>query len=86
MVAALAQEQLLEDARTAGSGNRRKLRLTSRGAELVERSARLLEGRFQDLVKRSGISFESYQRDTLRLLAELGATQEEAAVRTGAAW
>ena len=75
MVTVLAGEGLLEVARLAGGGNRRRLRLTNGGADLVERCGRLLEGRFEDLVNRSGVPFVSYQRHTRRLLLQLDVDQ-----------
>jgi DNA-binding MarR family transcriptional regulator len=73
MVGVLTAEGLLEARRTPGGGNSRHLRLTSAGAELVERGSRLLEGRFQQLLERSGVSRASYQRQTRRLLDQLDA-------------
>ena len=55
-------------ARLGRGGNRRQLRLTTRGAQLVERCGRLLEGRFEELVRRSGVPYGAYQRHTRRLL------------------
>ncbi len=71
MVTVLADEGLLEVARLEGSGNRRQLRLTNNGAQLVGRCGHLLEGRFEDLVRRSGVPLVSYQRHTRRLLQQL---------------
>lgn len=71
MVAVLADEGLLEATRIEGGGNRRHLRLTDRGAGLVDACARLLEGRFEELVRRSGVSYQSYQQQTRRLLDQL---------------
>ena len=71
MVGVLASEGLLNARRIPGGGNSRRLELTSAGAELVERGGRLLEGRFEQLLERSGVSRASYQRQTLRLLAQL---------------
>jgi DNA-binding MarR family transcriptional regulator len=71
MVAVLADDRLVEITRLDGAGNRRQLRLTSRGARLVERCGRTLEARFQDFVDRSGVSHVTYQRLTRRLLDQL---------------
>lgn len=73
MVGVLAEEGLLEVTRVAGAGNRRHLELTAKGDALVTRASRLLEGRFAELVKRSGVSYVSHQRDTRRLLSQLDA-------------
>ena len=78
MVGILAGERLLEASVTAGAGNRRQLRLTAAGGELVERCGRLLEGRFEELVTHSGVPYAAYQRHTRRLLAQLDAEQHAA--------
>ncbi len=78
MVGVLAAEGLLTVTRVAGAGNRRHLELTERGAALVKRASSLLEGRFVELVNRSGVSFASYQRNTRRLLSELDAETQRA--------
>jgi DNA-binding MarR family transcriptional regulator len=75
MVSVLADEGLLEVTRLQGAGNRRRLRLTNSGERLVGRCGRLLEGRFEDLVRHSGVPYESYQRHTRRLLHQLDAGQ-----------
>lgn len=75
MVTVLASEGLLEVTRLEGAGNRRQLRLTESGAQLVERCGRLLDGRFEDLVRRSGVPRESYQRHTRSLLRQLDVDQ-----------
>jgi DNA-binding MarR family transcriptional regulator len=71
MVGVLASEGLLNARRIPGTGNSRRLQLTSAGAELVGRGSRLLEGRFSDLLERSGVSRACYQRQTRRLLDQL---------------
>jgi DNA-binding MarR family transcriptional regulator len=83
MVNVLAGEGLLEVTRLEGAGNRRRLRLTNSGAELVERCCRLLEGRFEDLVRHSGVPYESYQRHTRRLLHQLDADRRRDADTQG---
>lgn len=75
MVAVLVGEGLLEASRRKGGGNRRQLRLSNSGAQLVERCGRLLEGRFEEMVHRSGVSYESYQRLTRRLLDQVDNSQ-----------
>jgi DNA-binding MarR family transcriptional regulator len=74
-VTVLADDGLLEVTRLEGAGNRRQLRLTTRGAQLVERCGQFLEGRFEELVRRSGVPYEAYQRHTRRRLAQLDAGQ-----------
>ena len=73
MVGLLAGEGLLDVRQIPGTGNSRHLRLTSAGAELVERGGRLLEARFEELLERSGVSRSSFQRQTRRLLDQLDA-------------
>lgn len=73
MVGVLASEGLLDARRIPGGGNARRLQLTSTGGELVERGSRLLEGRFGELLERSGVSRAPYQRQTRRLLDQLDA-------------
>jgi DNA-binding MarR family transcriptional regulator len=73
MVGLLARERMLDVRRIPGAGNSRHLRLTSAGAEVVERGSGLLEARFEALLERSGVSRTSYQRQTRRLLAQLDA-------------
>jgi DNA-binding MarR family transcriptional regulator len=84
MTGVLADSGLLEVTRVAGAGNRRHLELTKAGADLVNRATRLLEGRFAELVDRSGVSYSSYQRNTSRLLSQLDADQA-ATLRRGSA-
>ncbi len=52
-------------------GNRRRVSLTVDGKEMVEQCQNLLEVRFAELVRRSGVSYSSYARDTGRLLDTL---------------
>jgi len=85
MVTVLADGGLLEVVRLEGVGNRRRLRLTYSGAQLVERCGRLLEGRFEDLVRRSGVPYESYQRHTRRLVNQLDVDQGRDAAPQGTA-
>ena len=77
MVTVLANDGLLEVMRLAGVGNRRQLRLTNRGADLVERCGRVLEDRFSDFVGRSGVSHTTYHRLTRRLLNQLDADKRD---------
>jgi DNA-binding MarR family transcriptional regulator len=75
MVGVLAEQGLLSVTMVAGEGNRRRVKLTESGSELVDRCAHLLEGRFEELVKRSGVPYTSYQRHTRRLLDQLDSEQ-----------
>ena len=77
MVAVLSAEKLLSVSTVRGAGNRRQLALTERGTELVGRCSRLLEGRFTELLQRSGVDYASYQRDTRRLLDQLDEDGQE---------
>ena len=81
MTGVLSDSGLLEVTRVAGAGNRRHLELTEEGADLVKRASRLLEKRFAELVDRSGVSYSSYERNTRRLLSQLGADQDAMARR-----
>src|SRR6516165_6263966 len=76
MVGVLGAEGLLSATTVKGTGNRRRLQLTETGNELVDRCGRLLEGRFEDLVKRSGVPYAAYLRHTQRLLSQLDADQQ----------
>jgi DNA-binding MarR family transcriptional regulator len=75
MVGVLSDGGLLGVTKLEGSGNRHRLHLTDKGAQLVEKCSRLLEGRFDDLVGRTGVPYLSYQRNTRRLLHQLDADQ-----------
>jgi DNA-binding MarR family transcriptional regulator len=85
MVGVLAEAGLLEVTTVAGAGNRRQLRLTEGGAELVDRCSRQLERRFAALVERSGVPYGSYHRHTRRLLAQLDADEQATTDPRGAA-
>ena len=85
MVGVLASEGLLNARQIPGAGNARRLQLTSAGAELVKRGSRLLEGRFEELLERSGVSRASYQRQTRRLLDQLDADAQTRPDPSGAA-
>jgi DNA-binding MarR family transcriptional regulator len=75
MVTVLVDEGLLKASRRQGDGNRLQLRLSTSGAQLVERCGRLLEGRFEEMVRRSGVSYDSYQGLTRRLLEQVETSQ-----------
>jgi len=85
MVGVLAEQGLLTVTTVAGAGNRRRLQLTERGAELVDRCGAVLEGRFEELVKSSGVPYAAYQRHTRRLLSQLDAEQQAPSEARGAA-
>jgi DNA-binding MarR family transcriptional regulator len=85
MVGVLAEQGLLSATTVAGVGNRRRLQLTESGADLVDRCGRLLEGRFEELVERSGVPYAAYQDYTKRLLSQLDADQQARSQARGAA-
>ena len=72
MAAVLAGEGLVHVAPDPAGGNRRRLTLTRRGAQIVADCVASLEGRFADLVARSGVGYERFAADTRRLVAALG--------------
>lgn len=71
MTRVLVETGLLDARDDPDGGNRRRLRLTREGAAAVERCRVLLEARFSDLVRRSGVSYEGYARDTRLLIDAL---------------
>jgi DNA-binding MarR family transcriptional regulator len=71
MVGVLADEGLLEVGFDPAGGNRRRLALTPEGREQVAACGRVLEGRFADLVARSGVPYTQYAEQTRRLIAAL---------------
>jgi DNA-binding MarR family transcriptional regulator len=83
MVGILAKTGWLEVSRIPGTGNRRQLRLTCSGSQLVAACAELLENRFSELVASAGIRYDAYQESTRRLLAELDEDQDRAQRRRG---
>ena len=56
-----------------GQGNRRQVRLTAKGEELIDRCGELLEARFEEFVKLCGVDYRTYQDLTRRLLDKLDA-------------
>jgi DNA-binding MarR family transcriptional regulator len=78
MTAALAGDGLLEVRSDPAGGNRRELRLTVAGRELVQRCGELLEDRFTALVRGSGVSYELYTQQTRQLLTALSAEEQTA--------
>jgi DNA-binding MarR family transcriptional regulator len=71
MVRVLADDGLLEVETPVGQGNRRQVRLTARGEALIDRCGELLEARFEEFVKLSGVEYRTYQELTRRLLDKL---------------
>ena len=76
MVGVLVDEGLLDVGPDPAGGNRRRLVLTPAGKERVEACLKVLEGRFADLVARSGVPYEEYAEHTRRLVAALDDTTE----------
>jgi DNA-binding MarR family transcriptional regulator len=76
MVGVLADEGLLDVGPDPAGGNRRRLVLTPAGKERVEACLKVLEGRFADLVARSGVPYDQYAEHTRRLVAALDDTTE----------
>lgn len=73
MVRVLADAGLLEVEILVGQGNRRLVRLTARGEELIDRCGELLEARFEEFVKSCGVDYRTYQDLTRLLLDKLDA-------------
>lgn len=71
MTGVLAAAGLLDAPADPNGGNRRRLSLTEPGHQLVERCRELLEQRFAALVRRSGVSYTDYARNTELLLEAL---------------
>ncbi|GAB3812677.1 MarR family winged helix-turn-helix transcriptional regulator [Micromonospora zhanjiangensis] len=71
MVAALAGTGLLTVAPDPAGGNRRRIALTDAGRELVERAGTELIRQLTELVRSSGVPFETYLAHTRRLNAAL---------------
>lgn len=72
MVAALADTGLLTVVPDPAGGNRRQIELTDAGRQLVERAGTDLIRRLTELVRSSGVPFETYLEHTRRLNAVLG--------------
>jgi DNA-binding MarR family transcriptional regulator len=85
MVEVLERKGLLRSIKVAGAGNRRQLQLTQEGSALTERCSRLLEGRFVELLKVSGVPYAAYQRHTRRLLQQLEKYQTQSVRGEGVA-
>lgn len=66
---------LLDSRVDPAGGNRRRLTLTTQGAQLVENCRELLERRFVGLVERSGVTYAGYARATTLLLEALSTAE-----------
>jgi DNA-binding MarR family transcriptional regulator len=71
MTGVLVEAGFLEARADRAGGNRRHLRLTTAGEELIARCGALLEDRFAALVESAGVSYDDYGASTRRLLAAL---------------
>jgi DNA-binding MarR family transcriptional regulator len=76
MTATLAAAGLLAADFDPAGGNRRRLELTTTGAELVRRCCERLEAAMATLVAESGVPYEEYLRHTDRLLLSVGSTAQ----------
>jgi DNA-binding MarR family transcriptional regulator len=72
MTRVLAEDGLLDVAADPNGGNRRRLRLTPAGEEVINRWGGMLEERFAALVEAAGVPYETYARHTRALLQGLG--------------
>lgn len=73
MVRVLTGSGWLEAFADPGGGNRHQLRLTTAGADLVERWGGELEERFAALVESARVPYRAYRAHTRRLLGALEA-------------
>ena len=71
MASVLAGEGLVDVVPDPAGGNRRRLTLTRTGARTVANCAASLEGRFADLVARSGVRYDRFALDIRLLVAAL---------------
>jgi DNA-binding MarR family transcriptional regulator len=81
MTSVLSDAGLLTAEPDPAGGNRRRLRLTPAGDDMVDSSRALLAERFEAVVETSGIPAASYARHTKRLLAALHDGDHAAAPR-----
>lgn len=77
MAGVLGRTGLLDSQPDPDGGNRRRLALTTRGKQVVEDCRELLEGRFAELVRSSGVSYSDYAHDTALLLEALDTAQRQ---------
>jgi len=75
MTATLAAAGLLAADFDPAGGNRRRLALTTTGAQLVRRCCERLEAEMSTLVDESGVPYEQYLRHTDQMLLSLGSTE-----------
>jgi DNA-binding MarR family transcriptional regulator len=73
MTTVLSEAGLLVVEQDPDGGNRRRLRLTPEGDELVDTAQALLARRFEDVLERSGIPALAYARHTKALLSSIDA-------------
>lgn len=73
MTTVLGQAGLLVVEQDPEGGNRRRLRLTPKGDELVDAAQALLASRFEQVLARSGVPAVAYARHTKALLSSLDA-------------
>lgn len=71
MTRVLVEEGLLEVISKPGEGNRRRLKLTRVGQQVVKRWGRRLEQRFAELVDDAGVPYQRYAQYTQRLIEQL---------------
>jgi DNA-binding MarR family transcriptional regulator len=71
MTRVLAEAGLLEVTTDPAGGNRRQLRLTKTGEEVVKRWGGRLEDEFAAIVKAAGVPYPTYSKHTKLLLAAL---------------
>jgi DNA-binding MarR family transcriptional regulator len=81
MVRVLADGQWLETTFDPAGGNRKQLRLTLAGEQLVDRWGATLEERLAAVLESAGVSYRSYLAQTERLLGLLDG--ERAAIQPG---
>jgi DNA-binding MarR family transcriptional regulator len=74
MIAVLTDTGLLDVAPDPAGGNRRRIALTVAGRDLVNRVGTDLIGRLTEVVRASGVPFDTYLAHTRRLNAALAAT------------
>lgn len=77
MTSVLADEGLLQVQPDPGGGNRRRLRLTDSGRQLVASVQTGLEERFAALVAHSGVPYDDYAQHTQRLLTTLDQLEQK---------